>query len=66
MDFITDDELDGYVVLIFFVSEKKKVLALKKSKRFWVREIFKKRAAYELYSNLVHELRTGDREFYIK
>ena len=66
MDFITDDELDGYVVLIFFCVRKEKVLALKKSKRFWVREIFKKRAAYGLYNNLVHELRTGDREFYIK
>ena len=29
MDFITDGELDGYVVLIFFVSEKKKSLPSK-------------------------------------
>ena len=49
-----------------FYVKKKKVLALKKSKRFWVREIFKKRAAYGLYNNLVHELRIGDREFNFK
>ena len=45
---------------IFYV-KKEKMLALK---RFWVREIFKKRAAYELYNNLLRELRIGDSEFY--
>ena len=66
MDFMTNDELDGYLVLIFFMLKKKKSLPLKKSKRFWVREIFKKRTAYGLYNNLKHELRIGDREFYFK
>ena len=66
MDFITDKELDGYLVLIRFMLKKKKSLPSKKSKRFWVREIFKKRAAYGLYNNLVHELRIGDREFNFK
>ena len=37
-------ELDGYLVLIFFMLKNKKSLPSKKSKRFWVREIFKKRA----------------------
>ena len=45
---------------IFYV-KKEKMLALK---RFWVREIFKKRAAYGLYNNLLRELRIGDSEFY--
>ena len=66
MDFMTNDELDGYLVLIFFMLKKKKSLPLKKSKRFWVREIFKKRTAYGLYNNLEHELRIGDRELYFK
>ena len=47
---------------IFYV-RKKKSFASKKSKRFWVKEIFKKRAANQLYSNLAHELRTGDKAF---
>ena len=44
---MTDKELDRYLVLIFFMLKKKKSLPSKKSKRFWVREILKKRAAYE-------------------
>ena len=49
MDFMTDEELDSFLVL-----------------RFWLREIFKKRAADRLYNNLVHELQIGDREFHFK
>ena len=48
MDFMTDKELDDYLVLIFFYFKKEKVIALKKN----LREIFKKRAAYGLYNNL--------------
>ena len=66
MDFVTDKELDGYLVFILFMLKKKKFFPSKKSKRFWVREIFKKRATYGLYNNLVHELLIGDREFYFK
>ena len=44
MDFMTDKELDGYLTLIFFILKKEKSLPSKKSKRFWVREIFKKSA----------------------
>ena len=46
--------------------KKKKSLPSKKSKRIWAREIFKKRAAYSLYNNLVYELRIWDREFNFK
>ena len=60
---MTDEELDGYLVLILFMLKKKKSLPSKKSERFCVREIFKKRAAY---NNLVHELQIGDRELYFK
>ena len=66
MDFMMSEELDGYLVLIFFMLKNKKTLPSKKSKRFWVREIFKKRAVYGLYNNLVHVTRIGDSEFYFK
>ena len=56
MDFMTDEKLDCYLVLILFMLKKKKSLPLKKSKRFWVQEIFKKRAEYGFYNNLAHEL----------
>ena len=59
MDFMMDEELDGYFVLILFMLKMKNSLSSKKCKRFWVREIFKKRAAYGIYNSLVHELRIG-------
>ena len=31
MDFMTDEELDGYLVLILFCVKKEKILALKKT-----------------------------------
>ena len=62
MDFMTDKEL----VLILIMLKKKKFLPSKKFTRFWLREIFQKRAAYGLYNNLVHEVRKGYKEFYLK
>ena len=62
MDFMTDKELDGYLVLILFVLKKEKSLPSKKSRRYWVREIFKKKAVCRLHNNLVYELRIRDRE----
>ena len=59
---MTDEELDGYLVLILFMLKKEKSLPWKKSRRYWVREIFKKKAVYGLHNNLVYELRIGDRE----
>ena len=48
---MTDDELDGYLVLILFMLKKKKSWTSKKSENFWVREIFKKRPVYGLSNN---------------
>ena len=48
---MTDEELFSY---------------LESPKIFWVREIFKKRAAHGLYTNLVHELQIRDMEYYFK
>ena len=50
---MTDKELDGYLVLIRFMVKKKKSLPSKKSETFWVREIFKKRAAYGLLKSSI-------------
>ena len=61
MDFMTDEELHGYLVLILFMLKKEKSLPSKKSKRFWVRKIPKTRAVYELYNNLVHNCDLGIR-----
>ena len=63
---MTDDELDGYLVLILFMLKKKKSWTSKKSENFWVREIFRKRSVHGLSNNVVHELRIGDRELYFK
>ena len=65
MNFMTDEELDGYLVLILFMLKKKKILALKKNlKKFWLREIFKKRTVDGLYKNLAHQLQIKDSEFH--
>ena len=61
-----DKELDGYLVLIRFMLKNKISLPSKKFERVWVREVFKKKAAYGLYNNLVHELQIRNREFYFK
>ena len=66
MDFMTDEELDGYLVLLTFMLKKEKSLPSKILKRFWLRKIFKKRAADGLQNNLVHEPQIRDREFHFK
>ena len=43
---MTNEELDSYLVLIIFVLKKKKSLPSKNLKRFRVKKIFKKGAAY--------------------
>ena len=37
-----------------------------KRKRFWVRDIYRRRAALGEYANLISELRLRDREFYFR
>ena len=63
---MTDEELDGYLVLIHFVLKKEKSLPSKNSARYWIREIFEKKAVYGIHNNFVHELRIGDRELCFK
>ena len=60
------EESDAYFVLILFMLKKKSPCPQKNFKRFWLREIFKKRAADELYNNLVHDMQIRDREFHFK
>ena len=42
MDFTTDEELDGYLVLILFYVKKEKVLALKKPEKISVKRNIQK------------------------
>ena len=68
MDVITDEELlnISILVLILLKQKRKKKKKINKSRRFWVRGIFKKRNQHGLYNNLIQELRFGAREFYFK
>ena len=63
---MTDEELDDYLILILFILKKKKSLPSEKCKWFWVGEIFQKRAVYGRYDTVLHELKIGDGEFYLK
>ena len=64
MDVIADEELLNISILILILLKQKQ--KKNKSRRFWVREIFKKRNQHGLYNNLIQELQFGDREFYFK
>ena len=68
MDVITDEELlnISILVLILLKQKRKNQKKINKSRRFWVREIFKKRSQHGLYNNLIQELPFADREFYFK
>ena len=37
---------------------------IRKRKRFWVRDIYRRWAALEEYANLINKLQLSDREFY--
>ena len=48
MDFMADEEFDGYLVFILLMLKRQKSLPSKKTRRFRVREKFKKRSARTL------------------
>jgi len=63
----TSDHFEEELALLTFVliDDVHKVERKKKRKhRFWIREIYKKRDQQRAFSNLLRELRLGDREFY--
>ena len=51
-----DEVLGDYAILTLLIAKKYKLFALRI--RFCVSKMFKDRAAYGIYNNLVHELRT--------
>lgn len=65
MDSSEEEELAllGFVLIMNDDEKKKK---LKRKHRFWVRDIYKKRKEQGIFSNLLRELRLGDREYFFK
>ena len=66
MDFMTDVELDGYLVLIFFMLKKKNSLTSKKPLKVFAKGNIQRESSGRTYNSLVHELQIGDREFHFK
>ena len=64
MDSSEEEELALlWFTLIMNDDEKNKK---KREHRFWVRDIYKKREEQGVFSNLVHELRLGDKKYFFK
>ena len=63
MDSSEEDELLMFGVMLLDDGKKKKKC---KKRRFWVRQIFKEREKQGVFSNLLRELRFGDREYFFK
>jgi len=53
-------------VLVITVLRRRREREARRKRRFWIREIFKKREEFGAYHTLVQELRLGDREFYFR
>ena len=63
---MTNEELDGYLVLILFMLKKEKSLPSRKPSKILVKGNIRKRVAEGLYNNLVYEMQIGNREFHFK
>ena len=63
MDSSEEEELAllGFALIMNDGKKKKK-----REHRFWVRDIYKKREEQGVFSNLLRELRLGDREYFFK
>ena len=64
MDSSEEEELAllGFALIMNDDGKKKK----KREHRFWVRDIYKKREEQGVFSNLLRELRHGDREYFFR
>ena len=64
MDSSEEEELVllGFALTMNDDGKKKK----KREHRFWVCDIYKKREEQGIFSNLLRELRLGDREYFFK
>ena len=62
-----EEQLLLWALLVIILRRRRRRTNLKRRrKRFWVRDIYQRRAAQGEYANLVRELRLGDREFYFR
>ena len=63
------DERENLVapyLLVIAVLWRRRERKARRKRRFWIRQIFKKREEFVAYHTLVQELRLGDREFYFR
>ena len=63
---VADQLLLSLLLVILLRRRKRRRQNVRNRKRFWVREIFQRRAAFGEYANLVKDLQIGDREFYFR
>ena len=62
-----EEQILLWALLVIILRRRRRRTNLKRRrKRFWVRDIYQRRAAQGEYANLVRELRLGDREFYFR
>ena len=65
MDSSEEEEL-ALLGIILIDDEEKERKKKKRKHRFWVREIYRQREQQGVFSNLIRELRLGDREYFFK
>ena len=65
-----DQELFLYGLLIIDLlrlrRRRKERARARRPKRFWIREIYRRRQAQGVFNNLVRELRVSDRDLYFR
>ena len=61
-----EEQLLLCALLVIMRRRRRRTNLKRRRKRFWVRDIYQRRAAQGEYANLVRELRLGDREFYFR
>ena len=57
-----DNEIFLFAVLVIYVLRLRRRRNAKRPKRFWMREVYRRRQSQGEFNNLVRELRGGDRE----
>ena len=64
-----DNEIFLFALLVIYVLRLRRRRNVRKTirpKRFWVREVYRRRQGQGEFNNLVLELRGGDRELYFR
>ena len=64
-----DNEIFLFALLVIYILRLRRRRNTRKTirpKRFWVREVYRRRQSQGEFNNLVRELRGGDRELYFR